>query len=509
MELGTLKPRGTRRIIYVSDPSNTTSHLGDPTTEEELRNVVRNYARGEIDTVVQEIFAECMTMFWRNDICPYDIRPHHQRMVPMMDGGTMPVEVYIDECHNQGMEFLAGFRMNDRHGHHPDFFKQLCEDKPDWVLREYKPSWRGAPQESHDYGCSLNYAVKEVREFLLSIIQDSVSRFNVDGIEFNYTRLVECFPRSEAANSCEIMTDFVRQARDILKGKRADLILGVRVPQQLAGCLAWGLDIPTWIREGLIDFVAPGDFGFTDFNEKWEDFTTIAREHDCLVYPQTQPKIGIELEPTTIMTNAQYRAALTNIYAAGGDGFSVQNHFFHWGRFNVGTEPDGKVHTYPPGFGDYPNPLDDLVKLKDPAGLKSGDRHYIFLPLWGDRQDGRGMSYIYEKEDIALNRAETGKRGTFRFRICEDLPSGKSKDSRLVVQIIGLAESDELTIDINGEDISAVEADWDLDTDPPTCTISMSNPPFINGDNELGIRLSSSSGSEGQIVVEQLDCFIA
>ena len=90
MTLGKLAPRGDRRLIYVSDPSNTTSHLSDPTTEDELRTVIQNYTLGGIDTVVQEIFAECMTMFWRTDLLPYDIRPHHQRMVPMMDGGVMP-----------------------------------------------------------------------------------------------------------------------------------------------------------------------------------------------------------------------------------------------------------------------------------------------------------------------------------------------------------------------------------------------------------------------------------
>ncbi len=508
MLLNNLQPRGNRRLIYVSDPSNTTSHLGDPTTEEELRNVVRNYARGAIDTVVQEIFAECMTMFWRNDICPYDIRPHHQRMVPMMDSGVMPVEIYIDECHRQGMEFLAGFRMNDRHGHHPDFFKMLCEEKPDWVLREYKPSWRGAPPESHEYGSSLNYAVEEVREFLLSIMEDAVSRFDVDGVEFNYTRLVECFPRDEAAQSCDIMTEFVRLARTRLnESSGRNLVLGVRVPQQLAGCLAWGLDIPTWIREGLIDFVAPGDFGFTNFNEKWEDFTSIARQHDCLVYPQRQPKIGIELDPTTIMTNAQYRAALTNIYAAGADGFSVQNHFFHWGRFNVGTEPDGKVHTYPPGFGDYPNPLDDLAKFKDSAGLASGERHYTFLPLWGDRQDGRGMSYIYEKEQIVLDRSEAGARGCFRFRICEDLPKEKDDKCRLAIQAIGLVETDDVTVAINGHDVST-DVSWDLTSDPSTGTILVVDPPFTSGDNELRLTLSSCEENTGRIIVEQLDCYM-
>ena len=46
--LGSLTPRGTRRVIYNSDPSNTTCHLSQPAQPEELRQVIRNYAqRGE------------------------------------------------------------------------------------------------------------------------------------------------------------------------------------------------------------------------------------------------------------------------------------------------------------------------------------------------------------------------------------------------------------------------------------------------------------------------------
>jgi len=512
MKLGELKPRGNRRLIYVSDPSNTTSHLSDPVQEDELRQIIRNYTLGGIDTVIQEVFAECMTMFWRTGLVPYDIRPHHQTMVPMMDRGTMPVEIYIDECHKQGLEFIAGFRMNDRHGHHPDYFKQLCEEKPDWVLREYKPSWRGAPQESHEYGCSLNYAVAGVREFLLSIMAEVVSRFELDGLEFSYSRLLECFPANQAAESADIMTDFIRQARAILNQKDGNLVLGVRIPQQMAGCLRWGLDIPTWIREGLVDYIAPGDFGFTDFNEKWEDFTSIAREHDCLVYPQTQPKIGIELDPTTLMTHSQYRAALQNIYAAGADGFSVQNHFFHWGRFTVGSErperPDRFREKEEPEHPDaYPNPLNFLQELKDPATLTSGPRHYTFLPLWGK---GRGLAQNYEKEEIILTRGEPDQRGTFRFRICDQLPSGDepSADCKLIIQINDLTAGDQLVVEINSSEVPSSALHWNLESDPPSCSLHISAPRFQYGDNHLGVTLADSTRSEGTISIERLDCYV-
>ncbi len=34
----------------------------------------------------------------------------------MMDCGVMPLDIFVDEARNRGIEVLAGFRINDRHG---------------------------------------------------------------------------------------------------------------------------------------------------------------------------------------------------------------------------------------------------------------------------------------------------------------------------------------------------------------------------------------------------------
>jgi hypothetical protein len=559
LALGNLEPRGTRRLIYNSDPSNTTAHLSDPAAQpKELRQIVRNYAKeGGIDTVVQEVFAEAMTMFWRTDKCPYDIRHQHQRLVPMMDDGLMPVEIYIDECHKQGMECLAGFRMNDRHGHHPRFFEKLYEEKPDWLLRGYKPTWGGAPPESHAYGCALNYAVEGVRDWLFSIMEEVATRFDVDGIEFNFTRLAECFPKGEAAKRHGIMTGFVRRVRRMLDeaskksvsvmslhhdrgyerpvGRDRKLLLGVRVPQQLGGCLVMGLDIPTWIEEGLVDYVAPSDFGFTDFNERYEDFTSLARGSDCYIYPQVQTRLGVEADMD--MEPARYRAAVRNFYAAGADGFSAQNYFFHWEpRFAVPGNDGPKVPEM------YPAALNYFKELRSPESIAaSGDRHYVFLPLWADWLGGGGISEIYEREEIVLSRKEMGQRGAFRFRVCEDFPAEPllpliepqaaeavpiitrwggerarmlytaEEGSGLFFIPMGMTEGDEIAVDINGEAIPPERLQWKWydDERPPSCTMALSSPPFVYGDNVLGLRLTKSAdGAEGDIVVQQLECWV-
>ena len=249
--LGELRPRGTRRVIYNSDLSNTTSHMSEPAKVEELREIVRNYAReGAIDTVVQEIWHQGSSTFWRSEHCEYDSRPQHRRLVPMMESGVMPIEVYIDECHKQKMEFLAGFRMNDRHGTNPDLFEKIGREHPEWTLG-FKPTSRGADPRSRQLGCSFDYAQAGVRDWLFSIMKEVANRFDVDGLEFNFTRMPEVFRSDVADDNHPIMTAFMRRIRAMLdeagqrKGRR--LLLGVRVLQSIEGCRKVGLDVPTWI----------------------------------------------------------------------------------------------------------------------------------------------------------------------------------------------------------------------------------------------------------------------
>ena len=79
-KLGSLKPRGTRRVVYNSDPSNTTALLSEPEAKpEELRQIVLNYARHSIDTLVQEVWHQMMGRSGQ----PIGLAPH--------DGGQQPL----------------------------------------------------------------------------------------------------------------------------------------------------------------------------------------------------------------------------------------------------------------------------------------------------------------------------------------------------------------------------------------------------------------------------------
>jgi len=511
--LGSWSPRGSRRVIYTSDLSNTTCHLSEPAAQpEELRQIVRNYAHeGAIDTLVQEIWHQGWSTFWRTDKCPYDSRPQHRRLVPIMDTGIMPVEIYIDECQKQDMEFIAGFRINDRHGHNVELFEKLSKDHPEWILKEYKPTSGGADPRSREIGCAFDFSQKGFRDWLFPIIEEVANRFDVDGIEFNYTRMIECFPSDTAEQSHPIMTGFLRRVRAMLdeasRKKTRGLLFGVRVPASLEGCQRWGLDIPTWIKEGLIDYVAPGDIGFTDFNAKYEEFVTLARAHDCYVYPQVECRLGIarwkESNRTELQSPDQYRAVSQNIYGAGADGFSTQNYFILWGpMFDV----PGESGVQRPQM--YPHALNTLKELRDPNTVAMRDRHYIFTPLWGP--GGRGPGRIYQPERIDLKRDEVGPRGEFRFRMCENLPTdskidgGKVEFGAMLLFKPGIVPGDEIAIDINGAPIpnESIQYEWHNDqAQPPLCRFALRSPPAVYGDNYLGMKLVKSASSEQDDVV--------
>ena len=132
---------------------------------------------------------------------------------------------------------------------------------------------------------------------------------------------------------------------------------------------------------------------------------------------------------------------------------------------------------------------------------------YIEWLVWGK---GRGLAQIYEKEEIVLTRAEPDQRGTFRFRICDQLPSEEepSADCKLIIQINGLTAGDQLVVEINSSEIPSSDLHWDLKSDPPSCSLHISAPRFHYGDNHLCVTLMDSTTSEGTISIERLDCYV-
>ncbi len=523
MELGTLGPRGTRRIIHCSDMGSHFGQgdwlFGDPTTPEELRRWIRAIAHGGADAYVSEVYFDGLCMYYRSDRCEMWDNPRYHRFNAMMDAGTMPLEVFVDEARRKGMELFAGFRINDRHGVNKPFFQA----HPDWLLK--------------DLGHGVDYSLPEVRDWMFSIISEVPERFDVDGIEINFIRHGYCFPPAIAAEQHPVMTAFVRRVRKMLDdvgGERERrLVLGARVPPSVGECRDLGFDLPTWIAEGLIDYVAPSDYHCTDANARHDEFAELTRESGCYLYPAVQGDVPGN---TTVMSLDNLRAAAQNFYGAGADGLSTHNYdVYMWGQL--------RSKGYPGPADGYPRALDYFQILRDPEAVLAGDRHYLFLPLWAEDLYGPGVRYRHlpiSHVRAVLKRGDTEHRAAYRFRMCELLPqridlpvddigryegafneAGKVPGAWLIFRAIGMGPGDKIAVDINGQEVPAAgvrhvwyqegRPAWEGRPLPPytECRLELTDPPARYGDNSLGLRLlKSGDWAEGSIVVDELEAIV-
>ena len=527
------RPRGERRILYVSDPSSIATNLfGDPTEPDELRRWVDMLADSGVDTFDQEVYSQGWTAYWRSEKVQYDQRIQHRRFVPMLERGVQPLEVLIDQTHRRGMTFIAGFRVNDNHGflavQQGVGIANFIKSHPEWALTEFPEG------EYYKLSAPLDFSFDEVRGHLLDVMTEVALRFDVDGLEMCF-RDHAYFPVNTGAERAHLMTDLVRRVRAMLddqgRSEKRKLLLGARVFSTLEECGSLGLDVPTWIGEGLIDCVSPQDVMFADFNAPYHAFGALTRASGCMLYPAVLPwtshRARMRLDQIPLSA-ANSRALAQTFYGAGADGISVYNHF---------------CAMWHPPF--YPQAMQVFHELRDPARNAAGPRHYIFDPTWagvtGFGQD-RCSTGAVKAQRIVLDRAVPDASGEYRFDLYEDLD--RAECATFLFHGFGLTEDDELEVRLNGHLVSssaisrtrqsdAPVGEWDHvretagrrmkcipeqgridfreEREAPLSTRWFRPEPSaaVRGENRLSVRLTDSApGSSGTIVIDELEVWV-
>ena len=390
-------------------------------------------------------------------------------------------------------------------------------------------------------GTHLDFTFPEVHEHVASVAEHLLESFDLDGIELSF-RDKAYFPVGTERERQPHMTEFVRRVSDIVqragKARGRKLTLGVRVLARLELNLCKGLDVATWIKDGLVDYVAPSDIMYTAINEPMEEFGELTRETDCMLYPGIMPHTSarrIRFLDSQPLNLDQKRAAAQNFYAAGADGLSYYNHMFGipWAPF-------------------YPMSLYEMGALRDPAEITKGARHYLFEPmLAGQAIWEAGLSTLGrpEPERIVLNRSVLCPSGEFRFRICEDLAS--VRHASLLFRAYNMTPRDSVEVRVNGQEIAprllrflgpanlssepvTNIADFEKRIDQKagadksshrtaglspvpavpdsfmTGWFRLTSPPGVFGDNRLGVTLvARDAGATDDILIEEVEVHVA
>ena len=440
-------PSDVSRTILVNDDGWIMSDPAPVTPEVFREKMVATYRDTPVDALlwsvdghevyqyeseVGEVFGEG----W-DDLDQWGGTDRYENIRGLMRDHGGPLTALAEVCHSEGLKLFPSLRMTTHYETAPGSPGEgrLRGDHPEWLIghgRELTP-------DSVEWGIrtGLNYAVPEVRAHQLAIISELFERFDVDGLELDFMRHPGYFKVEEAFSSRHLITDMltlVRQRKSAASAERGkELRLAIRVPETLADCLRVGLDVPTWIANGLVDVVVVGG-GFVSFGARYEEFVEAARGTDTQVYGCIE-----SLRPTA--QDEVIRAVADRIWHAGVDGLYLFNYFsrsVEWKQrvLNEIASPENLVRR------DKRYQIDHADRVGGPGQLSASFRYglpAVQLPSTLQPPDSDvGPTLSLTVADDVESAAQDGSLGecTLRLRLERFLPGQR------------------LTISLNGADLT-------------------------------------------------------
>ncbi len=257
--------------------------------------------------------------------------------------GINPLQVARDEARRQGRQFHVFIRPEAWGAPVPfegTFTSQLFHDHPEW---------REIDREGHQ-AMYMSYAVPQVREKSLAILRESVQMADPDGVGFFFNRGVPLMLREPAFAAQfqaeyrielrtvaeddpriyrlrgKIMTEYFRSVRAMLdregqaRGGKHYAITAVTFANQALNT-QFGLDVETWVREGLVDQLAPSPCHyFEDVPYDLAYYHRVVAGTKVPVYPYV---IAWKTEAGNSGNPAELCRQLVAYYDAGATGIAV------------------------------------------------------------------------------------------------------------------------------------------------------------------------------------------
>jgi hypothetical protein len=287
-----------------------------------------------------------MTMVVWPETKPEDAVWQSDAMGVLLAAGTDPLQITLEACRERGVPCVASYRMNAE-----DWYEHT------WRLSDFgraHPDWR-----IPGTGC-LDPAIPGVYRHYIAIFRELLNNYDVDGIEMDFRRWYHMI--SDPRKNHPVLTQMVRDTRRLLDASakrkgRQRLLLGVRVGPMLEGefrkedfpgsyygpptnssCQDLGLDVRTWISEGLVDYVCPALFEPLGL-PRTREFADLAKGRNVGIYPTLScaPCWTHVPAPADLTDNQQTRRAhlqevcleALQCYSEGADGISLFNWFPH------------------------------------------------------------------------------------------------------------------------------------------------------------------------------------
>lgn len=240
-------------------------------------------------------------------------------------GIDYPAQV-IKRCCDHGISPWISLRMNDCHYNdipdHP-FHGKFWKKNPHFIRQN---------AEGYFAGC-LDYEREEVRSHYMALIEETLERYDIDGLELDFLREPYIFSRGRENEGANILTSWITELRNRVfhaADRRGHPVkLCIRVPSDPETAQGMGFNIPEWLNRKLLDVlvVAPR-WATLEFDipiEKWREIPgmldiTLAAGLEILYrpYPEYAP---------VIVSPELARGAAALLLSKGADAIYLFNYF--------------------------------------------------------------------------------------------------------------------------------------------------------------------------------------
>ena len=374
--------------------------------------------------------------------------------------GNDPPKVVVREARKRGIDVYFSFRINDIHDSFmPDEMATFKVKNPSWMIGERLYG------KVKSFKTSLNFAVPQVRELKFRIVEEIFQKYEFDGLEVDFLRGAPYFlPGTEATNA-HLLTKMLKRMRTHLNKKAKQrgrpIRLAVRVNESLRSCRLDGFDVPTWIRDGLVDIITLGS-GVMDI--ELGEFKKLAQPKGIYVYPCLY---GWPSRYSPIPAPLASGLAL-NYFGQGADGIYLFNWFPHTKNNSESTGP------YMAGL---------LKHIGKRNMIRASQKQLMFAADRGRPQRAYQYNWLHCVLPAALSDKKPLK---VNMRVYE--PFQKTSKISLQIEVANLHVDDKVVIKLNGKPIDGLRR-----IKPDRLSASVNRALLKYGANMAALRLDARS----------------
>ena len=485
----------TNEVMFYTDGRHTSVYLYEPPMGvKQYVEPVDELVDLGIDTITYAV-GDCSVLLYATevgerwghnvDLTDHDIwwrAAHNARL--MIESGIDPLLLVCQHAQMRGFQFLPSMLLNMGHSPHGRVTNcrvaDFTTDHPEWQVGP-EPDY---PEAAHDIPNRLSFAVPEVRDNRLAVINELVSKYPSDGIELNMQDYAPFIARREVAEHTETMTQWMREIRqacdDAAAAQGRTKRVVVRMAATMAGNKAMGMDLAAWMEEGIVDTVIAMQVvgGYENDTSGLREVVGAASGTEVKVLA------GMEAANQPEFSASVVRAAAANAYAAGARGTFFHTYYPMPKRYPYDDEATGRLR-----FMGHPDLLaqgDKTFRLGQAMSSGSAERCGLKEQLPVEVKPGdQAPEIALEVSDDITGRAQLGELWRCELRVL----------------LQHLTYEDQVRLLWNGEEIAASDcrrADWTYQLRPrpgyavrndecSTMTISRTG-------NRAG---ASASGSDG------------